>query len=174
MKKTPLRRKKPLGLGKYPLQRLAGALIHQEFERRKAVTGKPLGLRADRIFVGSSFPFGNKVEYKPMKRKPLRKKGARSKRSASALQAFREGTLTNARHGCDICGFGYMLEAHHLVNRARAPGWPDLHNPEVNGMALCRSCHAKATLEPRICGPRYLAAWAAHRDWILSPMYLKP
>jgi hypothetical protein len=36
-------------------------------------------------------------------------------------------------------------------------------------MALCRPCHAKATLDPAACGERYLQAWRAWRDWLCLP-----
>lgn len=120
MKKTQIRRKKPLRLGKYPLQRLAGALIQQEFERRKA-----------------------------MKRKPLRKNGARAKREAKSWRIGRAAAMARAGPNCERCGhdgrWPRRLEVHHRIPRSRAASHEEKHSPK-NLIVLCGgsddSCHA--------------------------------
>lgn len=114
---------------------------------------------------------------KPLKRKPLKKRGRRSARDAEKLNAFRGAVLARAQWPAGVyvcescCQWASLLDAHHLINRARAPSWPDLHNPDINGMALCRSCHSMATLNPEVCGDRYLRAWRAWRDWAIGPTH---
>lgn len=113
---------------------------------------------------------------KPIRRssKPLRKQGARSRREAGALRAFREAVL--ARGACERCGESReALESHYLVNRARGVGWPGLHDPSLNGCCLDRACHEAMTRDPRWSGPyvphsvvlnrRIAAAFSAFEAW---------
>lgn len=101
---------------------------------------------------------------------PLRKRGARAEREAPALKIFRETALKRAKGRCELCGQkASRLEVHHLHSRARGVGWPGLHDPDINAMVLCVSDHMRVTLDPRVAGPRYLAAWASWRDWMLNP-----
>lgn len=85
----------------------------------------------------------------------LRPIGARKLREFPALVRFRLETLVNAGHRCERCGepgrgrSGRALEAHHLVPRGRGVGWPQVHEAELNGAALCSTCHSLATLNPR-------------------------
>ena len=71
--------------------------------------------------------------------------GARARREQEALAAFK--TAVHARGRCEECGTDKNLHAHHIVSKARAPGWPLLHDPS-NGALLCRSCHDYAHSHP--------------------------
>ena len=86
-----------------------------------------------------------------MKRSPLKRKGYLRRKSAKSLlltseaKEFRKAVLARAKGVCERCqesGHPHRLHAHHLVSRAQGIGWINLHNPYVNGAALCRACHA--------------------------------
>jgi hypothetical protein len=92
--------------------------------------------------------------------------GARAKRAAPDLKAFREALLSRAGKVCERCSCPSRdpLEGHHLVNRARAAGWPGLHDPVLNGALVCRSCHFSLTVDPRdVGGPLEREAGMAFR-----------
>ena len=98
-----------------------------------------------------------------MKRTPLKrtamkrntylkpKKGSKAKKhhvkeDRDAAQAFHRDVIDRAMSVgglCERCHCRRPLQAHHMVTRARAKGWPLLHNAAVNGAALCFECHTK-------------------------------
>jgi len=99
-------------------------------------------------------------------RTPLRKSGAVAKREKAAVVAFREAVLFRAAGRCERCDCFVgtaRLEGHHLVRRARCVGWPEKHDPEVNGSAVCHGCHSSLTIDPLdIGGPLQAEAKLAH------------
>lgn len=102
----------------------------------------------------------------------LKPVGAVAMRQRPALDEFRSATLRRARGICERCGRKRdELECHHLVNRARAMGWPHLHNAEVNGLAACHDCHMYLTLSPHFggnnarCQQRIDAAFRSFECW---------
>ena len=70
------------------------------------------------------------------RRKPLRRIGARAKREASALAAFRAAVLKRAAGRCERCGKAGKLHVHHIRPRSRG----GKHVLE-NGAALCPRDH---------------------------------
>lgn len=108
---------------------------------------------------------------KPMKRSRLARRGVRARRDADALLAFR--TVIYARCGCnkrhvgkcEQCGERRLLDPHHIVGRGRAADWPRKHDPELNGLGVCRRCHDELTKNPRFAGARFERAQAALRRW---------
>lgn len=67
----------------------------------------------------------------------LRKVGARARREAANLRAFRKAILERAAGKCERCGRACRdLEAHHRLPRARGGA----HAPS-NGAGLCWQCH---------------------------------
>lgn len=83
------------------------------------------------------------------KRKALARRGARSKREAEALAAFRKAVLERAGYKCERCRkpshpvYGPRLEAHHRLARSQGGS-----NDPSNGAALCGGpdgCHARVT-----------------------------
>ncbi len=95
-----------------------------------------------------------------MKRRPLRRKtplrAGRASRRASrkrhddmpsqdkAEAEFKADVLARAAIAggrCERCCKQGPLQAHHIVPRSRGKGWEYLHDPKVNGAALCAQCH---------------------------------
>ena len=97
-----------------------------------------------------------------LRRSRLKPVGARATREKAAVVVFREALTW--RSVCERCGCVFKaLEAHHLVRRSRCVGWPDRHNSEVNGAAVCWACHRSLDLDPMdVGGPMEAVARAAH------------
>jgi len=83
-------------------------------------------------------------------RKPLKARGSRSAREAEALKAMREVVLARAGSVCERCGCKSLepLEVHHVVRRARCPGWPLRNSATLNGLGVDRWCHSALTIDP--------------------------
>lgn len=98
-----------------------------------------------------------------MKRTKIRRVGSVAMRDKAAVVAFREAVLNRAAGACErcLCAVKAGLEAHHLVRRARCAGWPERHNPEINGSAVCWACHRSLTLDPMDRGGP-METWAAY------------
>lgn len=97
------------------------------------------------------------LAYGLSKRKPLRKAGARARRAAPALEAFRAALRARSFGRCERCArtptLDNPLDPHHVVGRGRAIGWPQLHDAELNGLLVCRSpCHEALTSYPHGTG----------------------
>lgn len=91
----------------------------------------------------------------------LPRKGPRAKREEAAWTAGKEAVLARADGLCERCGrdcrhLREPLDVHHVVSRARAPGWSGLHDPS-NLVGICRRCHAEIHEDP-----------AGHPGWIKS------
>lgn len=71
----------------------------------------------------------------------LARHGARRLREHQARRRFRALVLERAQGRCERCCARARIEAHHLVPCSQAPGWAGLHDPELNGAGLCRTCH---------------------------------
>lgn len=75
-----------------------------------------------------------------MKRTPIKRVGARARREADALRAFRREVFARAKWTCERCGVFWPktvgLEAHHRLPRSRG----GTHDPS-NGNALCWQGH---------------------------------
>lgn len=126
-----------------------------ELKRRTPLKAKPSGrLGRSRIAAGTK---------RLSRSKRLRQSGGRAAREAKALSMFRRVVL--AKGFCERChsisdGHGGRLsiapytpcegckarglEAHHRVPRSRAPA-AIKHDPEKNGVCLCKPCHAAVT-----------------------------
>lgn len=103
---------------------------------------------------------------KSLKRTRLAERGARSRRDEPALKLFREAIYKRCgcnalRVGvCENCRTRAVIDPHHLVGRARAPGWRFLHDPAINGLGCCTDCHRDFTAYPHLAGKPFGKAWA--------------
>lgn len=81
----------------------------------------------------------------PRRSSKIRKVGKRAERDQAKVRAFREALARRSPVHCEHCGRmerPRRLDGHHIVGRARGVGWPALHDPEVNGLRVCRwPCH---------------------------------
>jgi 5-methylcytosine-specific restriction endonuclease McrA len=80
---------------------------------------------------------------------PLAKVGAKGKREAEAIKAFRSAVFERAGGHCERCGIQPPkgdLHAHHLKPRGRG----GRHVVE-NGAALCGACHTKIHEHAKDC-----------------------
>lgn len=97
------------------------------------VGGKPIRARMLVVFLKGWAPLG-------MKRKPLSKRGARSKREAPDLAKFRKAVLAKTGGACARCGSRKRVHAHHMRRRSKDPG---VHDPKF-GAPMCSICHRLA------------------------------
>jgi 5-methylcytosine-specific restriction endonuclease McrA len=78
----------------------------------------------------------------------LSRVGARARREQEAWTDGKAAALQRAGGRCEWCGERRSdLHVHHVVSRARAPGWALLHDPS-NLKALCFFCHDAAHRDP--------------------------
>lgn len=114
-----------------------------------------------------------------MRRTKLKAVGARALRELPKIRAFRDALLLRSRGRCERCGMvPPFVEAHHVVNRARVAGWPGMHDPDLNGLALCQTCHSRLTMWPRDEGghlegriSRAFISFEAWRVWDRPPVW---
>ena len=110
---------------------------------------------------------------KPMRRGPGPKKrailatlGKVAGRDRFDRAEFRAAVMRRAGGYCERCACRVgadHLEAHHVVRRSRCVGWPDRHDPEANGAAVCFPCHRSLDLDPMdVGGPLEWLAQRAH------------
>lgn len=105
-----------------------------------------------------------------MKRTPLKAVGRRALREKPEVEHFRMDLKSRSRGLCERCGqLPVLMECHHIVNRARAIGWPKMHDADVNGLALCHPCHDRLTRYPRDEGGhlegRITCAFLSFESW---------
>lgn len=64
------------------------------------------------------------------------------KRRVKGLAQSPNVRLYSCRRCAQLVG---AVDAHHMCSRTRGRGHPWVHDPDRNGVALCRKCHALVT-----------------------------